>query len=86
VRWAAQSVWHFATDWTAVLSSILCVQTSSEAHPASYPMGAGVSSQGVESGRSVTLTTHPYLVPRSRMSSIYNSSPSWCVHGVAGQP
>jgi hypothetical protein len=36
------------------LSSSLCVQTSSKAHPASYPMGAGV-----KRGRGVTLTTHP---------------------------
>jgi hypothetical protein len=44
----AQSAYHPTTDWvTGVqslaeakdLSSSLCVQTSSEAHPASYPMG-----------------------------------------------
>jgi hypothetical protein len=33
-------------------SSNLCVQTSSEAHRASYPMGTGV-----KRGRGVTLTT-----------------------------
>jgi len=27
----------------------------------------------------------PHLVPRSRMSSSYNSSPSWRLYGVAGQ-
>jgi hypothetical protein len=27
-------------------------------------------------GRGVTLTTHPYLVPRSRMSRSYTSSPT----------
>jgi hypothetical protein len=50
-------------------SSSLCVQTSSEAHPASYPM-----STGVKRGRLVRLTTH--LVPRPRMSRSYTSSPS----------
>jgi hypothetical protein len=46
-------------------SSSPCVQTGSEAHPASYPMGTGVPgvlSPGVKRGRGVTLTTHPHLV------------------------
>jgi hypothetical protein len=38
-------------------SSILCVQTSSEAHPASYPMGSGILSS-VKRGRGMMLTTH----------------------------
>jgi hypothetical protein len=58
-------------------SSSLCVQTSSEVHPASYPMGTGDSFPGP----SVTLTTHPNLVPRSRMSRSYISSPPWHLHG-----
>jgi hypothetical protein len=33
-----------------------------------------VLSPGVKRGRGVTLTTHPHLVPRSRMSRNYNSS------------
>jgi len=50
------------TDWmTGVrspteekdFSSSLCVQTSSEVHPVSYPMGTGV-----QRGRGVTLITH----------------------------
>jgi hypothetical protein len=40
-------------------SSSPCVQTGSEAHPASYPMGTGVLSRGVKLGWGVTLTTHP---------------------------
>jgi hypothetical protein len=32
-------------------------------------------------GRGVTLATHPHLVPRSRMNSIYTSSPPWHLHG-----
>jgi hypothetical protein len=35
----------------------------------------GVLSPGVKRGRGVTLTTHPHLVPRSRMSGSYISSP-----------
>jgi hypothetical protein len=37
----------------------LCVQTSSGANPASYPMGAGGPFPGVTHGRGVMLTTHP---------------------------
>jgi hypothetical protein len=60
-------------------SSGLCVQTGSGAHPASCTMGPF---PGVKHSRSVTLTTHPHLVPRSRMSSSYTSSPPKCLHGV----
>jgi len=38
------------------------VQTGSGAHPASCTMGTG-SFPGVKSGRDVTLTSHPLLVP-----------------------
>jgi hypothetical protein len=41
------------------------VQTGAGAHPASCTMRTG-SFSGVESGRGVTLTTHPLLVPRSK--------------------
>jgi hypothetical protein len=41
------------------------VQTRPGAHPASCTMGTG-SSPGVESGRGMTLTPHPLLVPRSK--------------------
>jgi hypothetical protein len=38
----------------------LCVQTTSEVHPASYPMGTvDHFSRGVKRDWSVTLTTHP---------------------------
>jgi hypothetical protein len=36
----------------------LCVQTSSEAHPASYKMDTRVLSPEVKRRRGVTLTTH----------------------------
>jgi hypothetical protein len=51
--------------------SSLCVQTGSETHPASCTMSTGGFSPGVKHGRGVTLTTHPHLVPRSRMSRSY---------------
>jgi hypothetical protein len=56
-------------------SSNLCVQTGSGAHPASCTMGTGGPFPGAKRGRGVTLTTHPHLVPRSRMSRSYSSSP-----------
>jgi hypothetical protein len=56
-------------------SSNLCVQTGSEAHTASCTMGIGGPFPGTKCGRGVTLTTHPHLVPRSRMSRSYTSSP-----------
>jgi hypothetical protein len=62
-------------------SSNLCVQTGSEVHPASCTMGTGDSSLGTKRGRGVTLTTHPHLGPRSRMSTSYTSSPKHH-HGV----
>jgi hypothetical protein len=42
----------------------------------------GVLSPGVKRGRGVTLTTHPHLVPRSRMSMSYTSSAPKRLHGV----
>jgi hypothetical protein len=54
---------------------LLCVQTSSEVHPASYPMGTGGPFPGAKRDRGVTLTTHPHLLSRSRMSRSYNSAP-----------
>jgi hypothetical protein len=41
------------------------IQTGPAAHPASCKMGTG-SFLGVLSGRDVTLTPHPLLVPRSK--------------------
>jgi hypothetical protein len=39
---------------------------------------------GVKRGRGVTLTYHPYLVSRSRMSRGYIFSPPWRVNGGSG--
>jgi hypothetical protein len=41
------------------------VQTGPGVHPTSFTMGTG-SFPGVESGRGMTLTPHPLLVPRSK--------------------
>jgi hypothetical protein len=48
----------------------------------------GVLSLGVKHGRGVTLTTHPHLVPRSRMSRSYNPPPTppWHVVGQLTLP
>jgi hypothetical protein len=45
-------------------------------------MGIGGPFQGVKRGRGVTLTTHPHLVPRSRMSRSYISSPPKRLRGM----
>jgi len=43
---------------TKDFSSTLFVQTRSEVHPASYPMGTADPFPGVKLGRGVTLNTH----------------------------
>jgi hypothetical protein len=48
-------------------SSSICIQTNSEAHPASYSVDTVGSFPGVKHGRGVTLTTHPHVVLSSRM-------------------
>jgi hypothetical protein len=63
-------------------SSIVCVQIGSGAHPAFCTMGTGVHSPGLKRGRGVTLTTHPHLLPKSRMSRSYMCSPPKLLHGM----
>jgi hypothetical protein len=67
------------------VSSSLCVQTSSEAYPASCTMSTGGPFPGVKRGQGLMLTTHPHLVFKLRMSRSYASSPpqapSWRVTG-----
>jgi hypothetical protein len=63
----------------------LCVQTSSEAHRASNPMGIGDPIPGVKHGQGMMLTTHPNLVPRSRLSRSYTPLPLVACMAVAGQ-
>jgi hypothetical protein len=60
-----QPVECLTTDWTTEVWSpaeakvlpLGCVQASSEAHPASYPMGIGGPYPEVKRGQGVTLTT-----------------------------
>jgi hypothetical protein len=68
--------------WAEDFFSNLCVQTGSGAHPASCTMGTGGPLPEAKRGRGMTLTTHPHLVPRSRISRSYTSSPSKRHHGV----
>jgi len=57
------------------------VQTGPRAHPASCTMGTE-SFLGVKSGRGVTLTLHPLLVPWSRKSRAMPLLPLWAVQSV----
>jgi hypothetical protein len=63
-------------------SSSLRVQTSSEAHAASYPMGTGGPFPGDKGRLGVRLTTQTHPEPRSRMSWSSTASPPWRLHGV----
>jgi hypothetical protein len=63
-------------------SSNLCVQTGSGAHPASCTVDTGGPFPGAKRGRGMTLTTHPHLMLRSRMSRSYISSPPKRHHDV----
>jgi hypothetical protein len=68
-----------------IFSSSLYIQTRSEAHPASYPMGTRGPFLRIKHSWGMTLTTHPLLVPRSIISRSYTSSSPWCLHGGNGQ-
>jgi hypothetical protein len=86
VSWVAQSVW-LRGGRPDGLSSIpgrgeRIFPLTSESRPALRPTQPPVQwvpgdiSPGLRRGRGVTLTTHPHLVPRSRMSRSYTSSPT----------
>jgi len=57
------------------------VQTGPGAHPASFTIGTG-SFPGVKSGRCVTLTPHPLLMPWSRKGRAIPLLPIWAVWPV----
>jgi hypothetical protein len=65
--------------WWPRFSSL--VQTGPGAHPASCTMGTG-SFLGVKSGRGVTLTPHPLLVPWSWKIRAIPLLPLWAVRPV----
>jgi hypothetical protein len=58
------------------------VQNGSGAHPASYPVGTGVSFPGSKAARGVKLTTHLHLVPRSKKELSCTSTTPIRLHGV----
>jgi hypothetical protein len=96
--WAPEPVWTqrleekysaFLGDRTPVVQSVvrhflLAPASRLALGPSQPPIQwvPGVLSPGVKRGRGVTLTTHPHLVPRLRMSRSYASSPPMCLHGV----
>jgi len=57
------------------------VETGPGVHPASCTMNTG-SFLGVKSGRGVTLTSHPLLVPWSRKSRAITLLPLWALRPV----
>ena len=57
------------------------VQTSPGAHPAPYKMSTGFF-PGLKSGRGVTLTPHPHLVPWSWQRRAIPLLPLWAVRPV----
>ena len=57
------------------------VQTDPTAHTATCRMGTG-SFPGVKSGRGVTLTPHPHLVPWSRKRRAIPLLPLWAIRPV----
>jgi hypothetical protein len=61
----------------------LCVQTGSGAKPASNAMGAGGPFPGGKALPGRDADDSPHLVPRSRMSSSYTSSPPRACSGTA---
>jgi hypothetical protein len=82
---------RLTTDWTAGVRSPVEAKVfslTSASRPALGPTQSPmqwvpvVISPGVKRGRGVTLTTHPHLVPRSRMSRSYTFSPPKRLHGV----
>lgn len=64
----------FESRWDQELFFLHVVQTSTEAHPASYKTRVGLYLRG-QSSESVKLTTHLH-VPRSR-KCMYTSIPSY---------
>jgi hypothetical protein len=64
------------------LSSSLCVQTGSGAHPPSCTMGIGGPFPGAKARPGRDPDHSPHLVPRSRMSRSYTLSPPKRLRGV----
>jgi hypothetical protein len=65
-----------------IVSFSLEVQTGTGATQPPIQWVLGVLSPGLKSGRGVTQTTHPLLVPKSRTSRSYTSSAPKHLRGV----
>jgi hypothetical protein len=90
----AKSVYCLTTEWATGVrspaeaknfSSSLCVQTRSEAHPVSNPMGTGGPFPGVKARPGSDADHSPHLSSRSWMSRSYTSSPSNAFVACGGQ-
>jgi hypothetical protein len=85
--WLKRNAWGYSVTVTTTsqweLDHIL-INFYMRDHEAQPPIQwvPGALSPGVKRGRGVTLTTHPHLVPRLRMSRNYTSSPLKHLHGV----
>jgi len=77
----AQSVYRLITGWTVRDRDFPPVQTGPGAHTASCKMGTE-SFPGVKCGRSVVLTTHSLLVPRSWKSTAIPLPTLWATPGL----
>jgi hypothetical protein len=78
-----QTGWQGFNSWQRQgFFSSLYVQTTSRAHPVTYPMGTVGPFPGgkVRPGRDAD--NSPHLVPRSTMYRSYTSSSSWRLHGM----
>jgi hypothetical protein len=69
-------IWVRSSAEAEDFSSSLCVQSGSEAHPASYPMSTGGPFPRGKARPGRDADHSPHLVPTSRMSRRYISSPS----------
>jgi hypothetical protein len=74
----------YRLDDRGSIPSSVCVQTSSEAHPASCLMGSDDYFSGGKARPGRELTSHPHVVPRSRLSTSYITSSPWRLLGSAG--
>jgi hypothetical protein len=72
-------------SYTCIHNLASCVQTSLEAHPASYAMDTEGPFLEVKRGRSVTPTTHYHLIPRSKWVGAILPLPLGAFMAVAGQ-
>jgi hypothetical protein len=80
-----QAVKCLTTDWKTrvwIPAKAKNFSLTSVSKPATRPTQPPIQwAPGAKGGRGVTLTAHPHLVPRSRMSRRYTSSPAWRQNG-----